>query len=328
MEYITSNNTNIITETLNSTLNVTKEHNNWTYRNGDVNVDFPKNIMIGWLVSYVITILTNILVVVTVCASIKFWRYSMDILMLTLALVDILGSAVRFILYFPRVLHVSYLLLLWHSRLFYITFYYVNLSLDSLSKLMMMAISVNRYALVCKPFTHHSITSKKSTVTQIIILAGIAFTANSYSLVTENMTQSAYKTSTIIVNMVMLSFVPLIITFILTVLVIREFKKTQRTLRDSVSSGADFRGEKNITRAMITVNVVFILLVLPHFIAFVFDSSNIFVDLFSLPYVVNFFINIFIYICYIPKFRSTLFGIFKCKWCKRVRDESFHMSAV
>ena len=142
------------------------------------------------------------------------------------------------------------------------------------------------------------------------------------------MTQSAYKTSTIIVNIVMLSFVPLIITFILTVLVIREFKKTHRTLCDSVSSGTDFRGEKNITRAMITVNVVFILLVLPHLIAFVFDSSNIFVYLFSLPYVVNFFINIFIYICYIPKFRSTLFGIFKCKWCKRVRDKSFQMSAV
>ena len=145
MEYITSNNTNIITETLNSTLNVTKEHNNWTYRNGDVNVDFFRNIMIGWLVSYVITILTNILVVVTVCASIKFWRYSMDILMLTLAFVDILGSAVRFILYFPLVLHVSYLLFLWHSHLIYNTFYYVNISLDGLSKLMMMAISVNRY---------------------------------------------------------------------------------------------------------------------------------------------------------------------------------------
>ena len=227
MEYI--NSTNIITKTY-TTLDVTKEHNNWTYRNGDVNVDFLMNIMIGWLVSYVITILTNILVVVTVCASIKFWRYSMDILMLTLALVDILGSAVRFILYFPRVLHVSYMLLLWHSRLFYNTFYYVNLSLDSLSKLMIMAISVNRYALVCKPFTHHSITSKTSTVTQIIILAGIAFTANSYNLVRENMTQSAYKTSTIIVNIVMLSFVPLIITFILTVLVIREFKKTQKNI--------------------------------------------------------------------------------------------------
>ena len=103
-------------------MNVTKEHNNWTYRNGDVNADFFRNIVIGWLVSYVITILTNILVVVTVCASIKFWRYSMDILMLTLAFVDILGSAVRFILYFPRVLHVSYMLLLWHSRLFYSNF--------------------------------------------------------------------------------------------------------------------------------------------------------------------------------------------------------------
>ena len=128
----------------NITFNWTQESNKFT------NVDL--NFVITELVLRLIAVVTNILAVATISASIKQWKYSMGTLMLTLALCDTVLNAFTI----TSILGGSYF-----NPLFYIVRYMVS-SLETWSKLLMLAFSVNRYALVCKPFTHHRITSKKS----------------------------------------------------------------------------------------------------------------------------------------------------------------------
>ena len=50
------------------------------------------------------------------------------------------------------------------------TLHYLNNGFKRLSYLMMIPISANRYALICRPFTHRRITSKKPTLIQITTL--------------------------------------------------------------------------------------------------------------------------------------------------------------
>ena len=175
-----------------------------------------------------------------------------------------------------------------------------------LSILLMLAFSLNRYALVCKPFTHHRITSRKSTFIQIIILAVIAVIGNipTFLVKSSRMTLRIYKICAIITT-VMIYFIPLIITLVLTVLVIYELNRSHGTLRaSSVSTGAR-QGERNITRAMIVTIMAFVLLVFPSSI-FIFIQFIITKD-FAIPkplyltsktllllYYINYSINIFV----------------------------------
>ena len=133
---------------------------------------------------------------------------------------------------------------------------------------------------------------------------------------------------TLIINVIMSAILPLIITFILTVLVIREFRRMNRTLENSVKTGADSRqGEKNITRTMIAVNVAFIILVLPANLIFAIclqinvSCCYLITKLLLLISDINFSINIFIYTLYLPKFRSTLLGFLKWKCCKKRNND-------
>ena len=83
------------------------------------------------------------------------------------------------------------------------------------------------------------------------------------------------------------------------------------------------QGERNITRAMVITVMAYILLVLPSAISagfsqlFKFNLPKPLILTLLVLYDINFSINIFIYMLYLPKFRSTLFGIFKCKCCKK-----------
>ena len=121
---------------------------------------------------------------------------------------------------------------------------------------------------------------------------------------------------------------PLLITFVTTILVIYEFGRMNRTLTASVRTGADSRqGEKNITRTMIAVNVAFIVLILPANLLFVICSQvnvkycYLIISLLFLISDINFSINIFIYSLYLPKFRSTLLGFLKWKCCKKRNND-------
>ena len=276
-----------------------------------------------------IGIITNILVVATLLVSWKFWRHSIGILLLTLALVDIIGNGVSFIYLLPSALHENPSLRLPRR------FHYLQNVFRRLSFLMMIPISANRYALICKPFTHLVITSKKSTLIQITTLT--VFVATTEIYIFFQMTRFIDRVCLLIFYGILSILLPLIISFVLTILVIREFRRMNRTLEDAVRTGADSRqGERNVTRTMIAVNVAFIVLILP---ALVMSIISFFIcEYGSICFVtdvwirlitdVNYYINIFIYTLYLPKFRSTLLGIFKCKYCTNRRNESIEMSPV
>ena len=272
-----------------------------------------------------IAVITNIFVVATLGLSFKFWRYNIGILLLTLACVDIIGNAAYFIfdVIKPKLhydLNYHSLMLLW----------YLNNSFKFLSRLMMILISVNRYALICKPFNHQTVTSRRSVIIQITTVAVMTLTGNAIC----TFFRGKNDMCTWISNL-MTIVVPIFITIILTVLVVCEFKKNNRTLGGSVpSEAAPRQGERNVTRAMIATSVAFILLALPdgivNFICLFkyFKSYCVIADFLLVLSDINFSINILIYSLYLPKFRSTLYGIFNCNCCKTIRDQSIELSVV
>ena len=269
-------------------------------------------------------IITNIFVVATLGLSFKFWRYNIGILLLTLACVDIIGNAAYFIHGVIKLKMHYYLI--YHSLTL---LWYLNNSFKFLSRLMMILISVNRYALICKPFNHQTVTSRRSVKIQITTLALMSLTGNAIC----QFLRGKNNMCTWISNLVTI-VIPIFITLILTVLVVREFKRNNRTL-DSVQSEVAFRqAEHNVTRAMIATNVAFIVLTLPSgiviFLCLFKPFKNCYIIaqfLFALADI-NFSVNILIYTLYLPKFKSTLFGMFKYKRCSRIREQSTAMSVV
>ena len=297
----------------NITFNGTQESNKFT------NVDL--NFRITRMVLSLIAVGTNNLVVATISASIKQWKYSIGTLMLTLALCDTVLNAIDF----------TFTVDIYLNRFLIKVLNYMGSSLETWSKFFMLAFSVNRYALVCKPFTHHRITSRKSTVIQLITLAIIAFTTSIPMIFNRRMTERIFSIYELI-RLIMVYYIPLIITFVLSVLVICELNRNHGTLGVSSESSGARQGERNITRTMVITVMAYILLVLPSAISagfsqlFNFKLPKPLIATFVLLSNINYSVNIFIYTLYLPKFRSTLFGIFKCKCCKKVPDESVRIT--
>ena len=263
-----------------------------------------------------IAIITNIFVVATLGLSFKFWRYNIGILLLTLACVDIIGNGV-YVIFDIIVLKMHYDLNYHSSNLLI----YLNNSFKFSSRLMMILISVNRYALICKPFNHQTVTSRRSVIIQIAALAVMPLTGNAIC----HFLRGKINKCTWISNLVTI-VVPIFITLILTVLVVCEFKRNNRTLYSVESEVAFRQAEQNVTRAMIATNVAFIVLALPDGIVNFICLFKYFKSCYRIGYFllvltdINCSINILIYTLYLPKFKSTLFGIFKCKCCNRIRD--------
>ena len=285
----------------------------------------------GGIATRSVCILTNILVAATFIVTWKFWRHSIGILLFTLACVDIIGSGVC----------LTYLLIKLHRFNFILpqTYFYLNNGFVRLSFLMMIPISANRYALICRPFTHRRITSQKSTLIQITTLTVFVAVTQIYEYLSMEMDQTVYNACRFIFFGIMSVILPLIISFVLTILVIREFRRMNRTLEDSGNAGTVSRkSEKNVTRAMIAVNVSFIVLILPAMSVEIFysyshvckgkQSCEAVLTWFYLIGFINYYVNVFIYTFYLPKFRSTLFGFFKCQCCKKRLSESIEMSTV
>ena len=300
----------------NNISNITKETDNR-------NLIFMTDLY-GSLVISSLGVFTNILVAITLIVSWKFWKYSLGILLLTLACVEIIGNGICFIYYLLPIYQNS-------------TLVYLNNGFKRLSNLMMIPISANRYALICRPFTHHVITSKKSTLIQITTLAVFALSSSIFELFRGKMSDSVYKWCVVFLDRTLSFALPLIITFVLTVLVIREFRRMNRTLEYSVRTGVDSRqGERNVTRTMIAVKVAFIILVLPptvlRFIYLFFKLKTYNFTFISIIFLhvsdLNFSINILIYTLCLPRFRSTLLRLFTCKCCRKRETESVAMSVL
>ena len=262
-----------------------------------------------------IAVISNMLVVATFIVSWRFWRHSTALLLITLACVDIIGNGVSF----------TYHLLIMHNLITdYLspTFYYLNNGFKRLSYLMMIPISVNRYALICRPFTHRRITSKTSTLIQITTLTVFTVTTGIFEFYSNQMNWSVYSICVLIINVAMSMVLPSIISFVLTILILYEFRRMNRTRAVRTAAYSRHR-ERKVTRTMIAVNVAFIVLTLPagllYGICFQVNSSDC-CSIFKLLMLINdinFSINIFIYPLYLPKFRSTLIGFFRCKCCKK-----------
>ena len=292
----------------------------------------------GTVISTFFGIFTNILVVATISVSRKFWQHSIGILLLTLACVDIIGNGVCF----------SYYILLIQNT-FSILSVFLNNGFKRLSYLMMILISVNRYALICRPFTHRRVTSQKSTLIQITIITVFAISAGIYDLRRENMALFVYAICNLIIGE-FFSVLPLIITCVLTILIIHKFRRKNKTKEASGSVGAVSRKDERkntramiavnmVTRAMIATNVAFIFLTLPSmvirvvwhfFISENTNNHNIRLPLICLIIIsdLNASINLFIYTLYILKFRLTLCRIFTCKCCRRRDNGSLAMSVL
>ena len=276
-------------------------------------------------------VFTNILVAATFISTWKFWSNSIGILLLTLAGVDTIGNAVSLIY---RFIELNRFILV-VSR----TYSYLNNGFVRLSFLMMIPISANRYALICRPFTHRKVTSKKSTLIQITTLTLFVAATQTYEFYSMEINNSFYTTCRLVFFGIMSIMLPLIVSFVLTILVIREFRRMNRTLEDTGNSGTVSRqSEKNVTRAMIAVNIAFTVLILPAMVVEIIysyshmctgrPSCEVATIWLRLICYMNYNVNIFIYSFYLPKFRSTLFGFFKCKRCKKRLSESIEMSTV
>ena len=198
----------------------------------------------------------------------------------------------------------------------------------------MIPISFNRYALVCRPFTHHAITSQKSALIQITALAVFALTTNIYELYRKQMPWLLYKVCVLIISVILSVVFPLLVTFILTVLVIREFRRMTTV---KITGASSRHGERNMTKAMIAVSVAFIVFILPSMLLHVtlYFSNVKFGNNWNLASLwlalisdINFSINIFVYTFCLPKFRTTLLGLLTFKICMKRRNESFAMSVV
>ena len=308
----------MINVSTNSYLNLIVDFNNNTNSVGE-HVD--QIVIYGRIILSSIAVISNILVVATFSVSWSFWRHSTALLLLTLACVDIIGNGVCFIY------HVLSIQNLITDDLLPVLLY-LNNGFKRLSYLMMIPISANRYALICRPFTHHVITSKKSTLIQITTLTVFALSSGIFDLYIRQISWFVTNMCNLIINTIMSATLPMIITFLLTIFVLREFRRMNRTLEDSIRTGDDSRQcEKNVTRTMIAINVACIVLILPANLLFAICWQVNVKYCYSITYLLfsisdfNHCINIFIYILYLPKFRTTLLRFFKWKCCKRRNND-------
>ena len=142
----------------------------------------------------------------------------------------------------------------------------------------------------------------------------------------------------IIVYVILSHIVPVLATLILTVLVICQFSNNKLQLGKFRNTGSHRYGERNITTAMIAVNLGFIILTVPHIVSFIvaevneskslvlyltfmdiiFSKHNSFIYAISYRILflirdVNYSINLFVYLAFIPKFKTALLGLFTYK---------------
>ena len=284
------------------------------------------------IVTCSLAVLTNILVVITVARSRKSWKYSTHILILTLACADIAYNSLELV---KEILNnILSHIPVDNFEIYFSVLYYtwiVGMILLPISNYMIILISLNRCVLVCKPFSHHRITSRRSTLKQIVAVSTIFTILGLLNIIDIGHMHGVctiFKITAVVY--VFLSYiVPLTVSVVLTILVLREFRQNRSTLNKPVNTRTEIQGEKNITKAMIAVIVAFILLTLLHAVSYtlykfnvcMFEANvNLFLNTLAADNVlsiwrdVNFSINIFIYTVYIPKFRVALLNVFKCKW--------------
>ena len=284
----------------------------------------------GLLLIASIGITSNLLVIITMIGSRRLRNNSAGIMMIFLAFVD-------------EVVLLSYIVR--NTRLFHLDihqpycgiFEYLNTVSRSLSHLILLLISVNRYALVCHPLKHRMVTSIKATWIQLCICFILCSGAGVYVLLSfdrdstfcilskDERVMIIYYTGIIVVFMVFSNLVPLTLIIVFTFLVISALRHHRQTLGAANQSVKRKQSEKQLTQALVAVNISFILLSLPYVIIYIvyFGETTfsveailyleIIVRLLALTDSMVHVINFFLYLWYSKIFRSSLVGIFSCK---------------
>ena len=294
----------------------------------------------GAYVTSSLAILTNILILVTMKRSWNFWKYSTGILLVALGSVDIINNIMNFFLVHVK----SHPYLVGRIQPLFVIMAYLQTTLSNISNHVMVLISLNRYALVCKPFKHYKVTSRKSTLAQITAVVTILLVVNIYIFSKKN--KLVFNICFFVMYVLLSHIIPILISVVLTILVNSEFKNNNNNKYGTSKSMASVKlgpgqGESNITKAMIAVNVAFIILTVPHAISHIvylvldwihdgnpdadqqINNSFVAILILTLMRDINYSINIIIYAAYIPKFRVTLLELFKCKCkCKDDNDGS------
>ena len=249
----------------------------------------------------------------------------------------------------------------------YCVFYqYYKRTVRCVSHFITMLISINRFALVCYPFSHKKVTSKTATLFQLlafIIFSGAACVYTFYlfdpnadkcRLGKDRTTLITFYIGVVVVDSVSSNIVPVIITMVLTYRVIRSLRKKKEALGQGVQRPTTSdqpvktltkaqQAENNLTNAMIAVNIAFVVIVLPFIIVHAIEFIYLLVDdlfgdfffqieiayhMFYLFEQINYVINPFLYALYGPAFRASLVKLFMCGCCRQMYNNKRNVTTI
>ena len=279
----------------------------------------------------VIGIITNILLIITMIKTPKLRMNSAGILMVILACDEL----IVFILKLPY--HMNYFHLLFGQPACTIVAYLSRVTVN-VSHFIVFLMGINRYAIVCLPFTHMKVTSIKSTIIQFVSGAvSIALLqifnffiqdpVDNYCRIVNVKYFWVYFISIFTIDLVLLNLLPIVVTTVLTIKVVWTFVKKKTTIKGSTNQkGTLTKGEMNITKALIAIIVTFIALFIPYFISFCIYSVPVGLQhldwytvdpflywrsytafiIFAVIEMCNYGINLFIYTWFSPTFRASL----------------------
>ena len=148
--------------------NVIKPVDNWSLVKNDPAFKIAQSVnLYGYRAIYGTSTVLNAIIFVTMLSSQKLRHNSSGILIILLAVLEFVDSLLRVL---NHVLSFGLCM----------TQEFVNAFIIFVGNNLIMVIAINRFALVCFPFKHRPVTSIKSTLIQIAVLAVVGLVANSY----------------------------------------------------------------------------------------------------------------------------------------------------
>ena len=223
-------------------------------------------------------------------------------------------------------------------------FYYMESTVQSISHLLILVISLNRYALVCHPLSHTRVTARKSVMKQILLVIFLVFTGNLvmlfsktpkdfYQCYVPKYAHISYYIWVWLIYILLYGIIPTAVIFFLSIRVVYTLKKSRRFIRDDVvclNKKKRMKAERQITWSLMAVTVMFIFLRLPFLICYtlialhmeafkvgysftvirnIVNATKI-TELFSMG---NYAINLYLYCYFSALFRQTFRRFLQCK---------------
>ena len=307
--------------------NVTKPVDNWPLVREDPAYKIALSVnFYSYRTIIALGTLLNAIVFVTMLSSHKLRHNSSGILIILLAVLEFVDCLLRFLNHFL-------VFGLCQAHEFVIAF------MIFVGNNLILLIAINRFALVCFPFKHHPVTSIKSTLIQIAVLAVTGLGANSFLFAVDFLhhvrygcrivlsTFDLYFKGALSVYICLGSFFPALGTMVLSIIVIIRLRNRGSLKDTSSQQGKTHQAERNITKAMIGVGLGFVICNLPYWIFWLtyfytpkrhdvrlwalFETLYMYLGVFFNMNRIN---NFFLYLVYHTRFRVRLLQLIKCKW--------------